>query len=186
MRLRSAFLPYLLFLSAAWAGAQSPSDGRVEGKAYLNTFFHLSYAWPAILQPQEFSAMNLPKASPRGVEFFLFAARQGSEPYGVVMIAEKSRALTSNPKDFQDAADLISRVKRGIDPSLPWKPLGERHVKNESGLAVDEFDYLVAREYSSAFVVTLDGDLIVARCNARTAADLKVMTDSLLAMRRTK
>ena len=186
MRLHSTLLTILPFLATAWVGAQSPSDGRVEVKAYSNTYFHLSYVWPAILQPQPLSAMNLPKASPRGVEFFLFSARQGSQPYGIVMIAEKTRALTADSRDFQDAADLISRVKRGIDPSHPWKPLGEKHLKNETGLMVDEFDYLVGNEYSSAFVVTLDGYLIVARCNARNAADLKAMTDSLLAIRNTK
>lgn len=139
-----------------------------------------------MLQVQAFSAMNLPKASPRKVESFLFAARQVEAPYGIVMISEKTRALTMDQRDFQDAADLLSRVKRGIDPSLHWKPLGEKHFRNQTGLTVDEFDYIVENEYSSAFVITLNGYLIVARCNARSATDLKVMTDSLIGIRHTK
>jgi hypothetical protein len=184
--IRLLILAACLPLVSAWASAQSPSDGQIEGNAYVNQFFHISYAWPATLEAQDRSAIKLPKASPRNVEFYLFAARQGSDPYGILMIAEKTRALTQNPKDFLDAADMLSRVKRGIDPSMTWKPLGEKHLKNDSGLVIDEFDCLVGDEYSSAIVVSLDGYLIAARCNARNAADLKTMTDSLLAMRRTK
>lgn len=185
MKLRSTRFALFLCLFTAYAGAQSPSDGHLEGRTYVNSFFHLAYELPAGFQPQELSQMNLPKASPRGVEFFLIAARQGNDQYGIVIIAEKTRALTSDLRDFQNAADFIARVKRGFDRSLTWKPLGERHLTNGSGLVIDEFDYVIAGEYSSAFAVSLDGYLVVARCNARSAADLKTMTDSLAAMRRT-
>jgi hypothetical protein len=129
--------------------------------------------------------MTLPKSSTRDVEFFLIAARQSDASYGIVIIAEKTRALTSNPHDFQNAADLMARIKRNFDPSLTLKPLSEKQFTSGSGLDVDEFDYVIAGEYSSAFIVSLDGYLIVARCNARSLADLKTMTDSLTAMRRT-
>jgi hypothetical protein len=185
VKLHSTRFALIFCLFAACAGAQSPSDGHFEGRTYINSFFHLAYELPAGFQPQALSQMNLTKRSPRGVEFFLIAARQGDDPNGIVIIAEKTRALTSDPRDFQNAADLIARVKRGFDPSLTWKPLDERHFTNGSGLVVDEFDYVIAGEYSSAFVVSLDGYLVVARCNARSAADLKAMTDSLAAMRRT-
>jgi hypothetical protein len=186
VRLRSIGFAVFVVLVAAVAFAQSPSDGRVEGGTYTNSFFRLVYALPPNFHAQTQAEMNLPTRSPRGVEFFLLAARQGDDPYGIVMIAEKTRALTSNPRDFQNAADMIARVKRSFDPSLPVKQLGEKHLTTASGLVIDEFDYVIADEYSSAFVVTLDGYLITARCNARSAADLKTMTDSLMAMRRTK
>jgi hypothetical protein len=182
---RSNQFVFLFCFFAACAGAQSPTDGHMEGSTYVNTFFRLAYELPANFRPETLSQMTLPKRSPRDVEFFLIAARQGNDAYGVVMIAEKTRALTSDPRDFQNAADILSRIKRGFDPSLTWKPLGEKHFTNHAGLAIDEFDYVIAGEYSSAFVVSLDGYLIVARCNARSAADLKMMTDSLAAMRRT-
>jgi len=185
MSTRLKLLAILFFLSAAAAGAQSPSDGHLEGRTYVNTFFHIAYAWPSILQPEQRSGINLPNPSPRHVEFYLFAARQGSDQFGVLMIAEKLRSLTADPKDFRDAADLLSRIKRGFDPAANWKPLAEGHLTNADGLVIDEFDYVIAGEYSSAIVVTLDGYLVVARCNARSAADLKAMTDSLVAMRRT-
>jgi hypothetical protein len=186
VKLRTGRLTLVLFLFAACAGAQSPSDGHMDGRTYVNSFFRLAYELPADFQPQTLSQMSLPKRSPRDVEFFLIAARQGNSDYGVVMIAEKTRALTSNPHDFQNAADLMARIKRNFDPSLTLKPLNEKQFTNGSGLVIDEFDYVIAGEYSSAFIVSLDNYLIVARCNARNAADLKTMTDSLAAMRRTR
>ena len=186
MKLRSTQFALFVFFFAAFAGALSPSDGHVARGIYTNSFFHLSYALPANFHPQTLAEMNLPSGSQRGVEFFLLAARQGDNPYGIIMIAEKTRALTSDRRDFQNAADFIAHVKRGFDPSYTWKPLGEKHLTNPSGLEIDEFDYVIAGEYSSAIVVTLDGYLIAARCNASNAADLKIMTDSLIAMRHTK
>ena len=186
LRPTSLALAILVCFCSSRADAQSPSDGHVQAGSYVNSFFHFAYAWPPMLHPQDLSAMNLHQASPRGVESFLFAAQKGSEPYGVVMIAEKTRALTGNQHDFVDAADVLSRVRRTIDPTASWKPLSERHTKNESGLLIDEFDYIVDGEYSSAFIVTLDNYLIVARCNAKTVADLKTMTDSLFAIRHEK
>jgi hypothetical protein len=185
VKLRSSRFALFLCLFAACARAQSPSDGHLEGSTYVNSFFHLAYELPADFQRQTLSQTNLPKGSPRGVEFFLFAARQGNSRYGIIIIAEKTRALASDPRDFQSAADLIARVKRGFDPSFTWKSLDERHLTNRSGLAIDEFDYVMGGVYSSAVVVSLDGYLVVARCTASSAADLKVMTDSLVAMRRT-
>jgi hypothetical protein len=71
------------------SNAQSPTDGKVAGNQYVNSYFHISYAWPKILQPYDTGSLQLPSQSPYSNEFLLFSARQGGQPYGVVILAER-------------------------------------------------------------------------------------------------
>ena len=73
--MRSAILVITLSLFlVSEAVAQSPDDGKVTGNSYVNSYFHMSYAWPKFLQPYDTSALHRPPKSPYENEFLLFSA----------------------------------------------------------------------------------------------------------------
>jgi hypothetical protein len=182
--MRLTIIPLVLCcLAVRGSLAQSPADGKVQGSAYVSSYFGLSYTWPTILTPFDTTALHLPP-SPHGNEFLLFSARQADEPYGVVIVAEKLNVPTAHGSGIKDASDFISRVKRSFDPESKPKILNEIHFKNADGLAFDEMDYVSSGEYSSAIVLQLEKFLIVFKCNAKSSVELSEMTKSALATRR--
>ena len=111
--MRSAFLVFTLSLFLVSEGiAQSPSDGKVIGDSYVNSYFKFSYAWPAMLKPFDIKSLNLPQASPYANEFMLFSARQGDEPFGVLVIAERLNAITPHSRGIRDGADFLDQIGR--------------------------------------------------------------------------
>jgi hypothetical protein len=89
------FLP-LFFIAAIQA--QVPSDGRIEAGTYKNSYFRFSYEWPKFLQPFNVASLILPPKSPYNNEFLLFSARQGGEPYGIVVVAAKMNVPTAHTR----------------------------------------------------------------------------------------
>lgn len=165
--------------------AQSPSEGRIEPHTYVNTYLHFTYAWPSILQPQDPAMLHFgPHPNPN--ENLLFAARQGNEPYGIVVLSEKLNAPWHNFAGFKDGPDFLRRIPIGQAPEDHFKILAEKHAATPDGLAVDEMDYAVAGEFASGITVRIGDYIVVFKCNAASLEDLDTMIKSVLAIRRTK
>jgi hypothetical protein len=175
----------LLSLAAAFHGfAQSPSDGKVVGNSYVNSYFKFSYSFPAMLKPVDGKALNLLQSSHSANEFMLFAAKQGDEPFGVLVLAERLHAMTPHSKGFRDGADFIDRVEK-FNPEQHAVILSRKHFTNVNGLTIDQLNYTTNGEYTSAIAAQIGNFLIVFKCNAKTAADLAEMDQSAVALRPT-
>jgi hypothetical protein len=158
--------------------AQSLADSHFEAHSYVNTYFHFSYTWPEILQPYDPTVLHLPH-NPSNNEFLLFSARQGQEPFGIVVMAERLHVPTAHTNGIQNGADFVDRAVHTLDSAGNPKILLRKHFVNASGIEIDELDYVIYGEYSSGIAARF-GDFVVAfRCNAKSAEDLARMTHSV-------
>jgi ABC-type oligopeptide transport system substrate-binding subunit len=172
----------LMALSLVICHAQTTSDGRVEGNTYVNSYFKLAYSWPKSLQPADASKLNLPNVVPNPNESLLFSARQGTEPFGVVVIAEKLGVSTQRSRGTKDGSDFLDRVT--VSSGLTKERILKRTtLTNEYGLTFQELDYLLDGGYSSAITIQVGQWLMAFRCNAKSESDLLVMTKSVLSSR---
>jgi hypothetical protein len=165
--------------------AQSPTDGHVEGDSYVNTYFHLAYSWPKFLQAVDIKSLALSQRSPNGYEFLLFAAKQGDEPFGAIILAEKLNIPTAHSTGIKDGADFIDRIIRSFDAAGKPQILSRRHFTSPDGIRFDQLDYLIFGEHTSGVTAQTGDFLIVFKFNAKTAADLEEMTKSAIALHRT-
>jgi hypothetical protein len=169
-----------LFALAGALFAQSPSDGRVVGHSYVNTYLHFKYTWPAILQPQDPATLKLgPHPNPN--ESVLFAAGQGNEPYGILVLAEKLNAPWHTFAGFKDGPDLLRRIPTGWPPEARFKALSSKHATTPGGFPADELDYSVNGIYVSSVTVRTGDYIVLFKCAAKSLADLAAMTNSALA-----
>jgi hypothetical protein len=184
--MRTCHLILVFLLVAASSGiAQSPNDGKVAGSSYVNSYFKFSYAWPAILQPNDTTSLHLPQSSPYANEFLLFSARQGDEPYGIVILAEKLNAVTPRSKGIKNGADFLDRVEK-FNPEQHVVIVSRKHFTNAASLVFDQLDYTENGAPSSAIAVQIGTFLIVFQCNAKSAADLAEMNRSAIALQLVK
>lgn len=172
----------LVLLFAPSIRGQSPTDGRVDGSAYVNSYFHFSYSWPKFLQPYDTHTLALPQRSPYASEFLLFAAREGGEPFGIIVMAEKLNVPTAHSSGIRDGADFLDRAIKTFDAQGKPKILSRKHWRDAGGLQFDELDYMIYGEYSSGIAAQIGQFLIVFKCNAKSASDLAEMTDSAVAL----
>jgi hypothetical protein len=183
--MRVYLLIVFLASSVLCGKGQSPADGRIEGHAYVNTYLHFTYTWPSILHPQDTGLLHIgPHSNPN--EALLFAARQGSEPYGVVVLSEKLNTPWQNFSGFKDGPDFLRRIPIGQSPEDHFRILASKHAMTPDGLSVDELDYAIAAEFASGITVRIGDYIVVFKCNAASLEDLDTMTKSILAVRRTK
>ena len=173
----------LVALVACAARSQTPTDGHTEANAYVNSYFHISYAWPKFLRPYDVSSLRLPTQSPYANEFLLFSARQGDEPFGVVMVAERLNARTPHSSGFKDGADFIDKVAQ-FPPQEHATIQARKHFANPEGLIFDELDYSDNGAPSSAIAAQVGQFLIVFKCSAKSPADLAVMIQSAISLHR--
>ena len=123
-----------------------------------------------------------PGSHPNPNESLLFAARRGNEPYGVVVLSEKLHTPWHNFAGFKDGPDFLRRIPTGWPPEAHFKILSSRHSITPAGFLVDELDYSVNGEYDSGITVQTGDYIVVFKCNAKSAADLAMMTSSALAI----
>lgn len=166
--------------------AQAPTDGRVESSAYVNTFFHISYQWPKILQAYDTKSLALSQLPPSDHEWLLFTARKGSEPYGVIMLAEKLNVPTQHSKGTKSADDFMISVRQEVDKWASWRVVSESRPRNADGIPMMEMDYIANGEVDAAVVAEMPGFLIVFKCNAKSASELAEMTKSAIALHHIK
>jgi hypothetical protein len=187
----SVMKPRLLRLSVLFLGysilahTQTPADGHVLGPSYENTYFKFSYTWPKFLQPYDVSSLQFPKRSPSNNEFLLFSARQGGEPDGIVVVAERMNVSTQHSGGLRSSSDLMERIAR-FRPEQRVTTQSRKHFTNAGGLVFDELDYVEDGIPSSAIVLQIRDFLIAFKCNAKSAAELDEMNKSIAEIRKTK
>jgi hypothetical protein len=178
---RSLVACLFLFGFCNCAQSQLPTDGRVQAKSYENTYFKFSYTWPGFLQPFDVSALQLPKKAPSNNEFLLFSARQGNEPDGIVVVAERMNMQTQL-RSSSAFLDWIARF--GPEQHVIMQP--RKHFTNADGFVIDELDYTEDGVPSSAIVIQVRDFLIAFKCNAKSGTDLDAMNRSIADLRRIK
>lgn len=149
----------------------------MDANVYVNSYFHISYSWPKMLQPVDTHSLQLPQASPNPNEFLLFAAREGDEPYGVVIVAEKLNVPTPHTNGIKNGPDFLDKVAR-FKPEQQVVMQPRKHFTNADGLIFDELDYTERGVPSSAVATQIGQFLIIFKCNARTPVDLAEMNKS--------
>jgi hypothetical protein len=189
IRLRILALAALALLTAAavytQSPAQSPTGGHIAGNAYLNGYFHIAYTWPGILKP-----LPLPSAAqdstPSQYAFALFSARQGDQPYGVVVSAEKLNVAGPHSTGLKTSAEFIDRLANSLRPGPVLSNITRSEKKNAQGMTFSELDFLMNGQPSSTIATQVGGYLLVFKCNAKSAAEIAQIKNSVFAMRLTK
>jgi hypothetical protein len=162
------------------AGGQSVADGSVHGNVYTNRYFKVTLTLPPVFHVVDLASLNLHGMSRGTSEFLLLAAREGAAPYGIVMMAEK---LNVGPSHIVDGQDFLRRVQHGWGPGEVFE--GKKLRIQPKGLVFEELDYGIPKiQFDSAIVTRVGEYLLVFRCNAKSAADLKVMDDAVISMHR--
>jgi hypothetical protein len=173
-----------LFASAAYA--VSPTDGHVAAKSYVNTYFHFTYSWPAMLEPMNAPAPSAADNDPKAYAFKLFSARQGQQPYGVVVVAEKLNVAGPHSTGVKNSADFVDRIAHSLRPGPVLSNINRGQKKNAHGVVFDELSYTQNGEPATVIATQLGDFLIVFKCNAKTAADMSQMEQSALNLHMTK
>jgi hypothetical protein len=181
-----AFLIVSVCIFCQVCHSQLPTDGHFEGNSYVNTYFHVAYSWPKFLHAVDAKSLALSQLAPNGYEFLLFAAKQGDEPFGAIVLAEKLNVPTMHTSGIKDGADFLDRAIRSFDPVGKPQILSRKHFTNSDGISFDQLDYLIYGEYSSGIAARFGNYLIVFKFNAKSAPDLGEMTRSAVALRRTE
>jgi hypothetical protein len=164
---------------------QTTADGHVLGSSYENTYFKFTYTWPKFLQPFDVNSLQFPKRSPPNNEFLLFSARQGDEPYGIVVVAERMNVPTQHNGGLKSSSDLIDLISR-FRPEQHVTMQTRKRFTNADGLAIDELDYVEDGVPSSGIVIQIKDFLIAFKCNAKSAGELDEMSKSVAEIRRIK
>lgn len=171
---------------ASAAHALSPTDGHVAGKSYVNSYFHISYTWPAMLKP-----LTQPPPAPQSnnssvYAYTLFRAQQGDQPYGVAVVAEKLNVAGPHSTGVKSSAEFVDRIARSLRPGPILSNLSRSQKKNARGVVFEELSYMQDGK-PAAVIATQAGEyLIIFKCNAQSAGDFARMENSALAMRTVK
>lgn len=163
------------------AFALSPADGRVAGKSYVNSYFHLTYTWPAMLTP-----VKLPPPPPEGkstYEYMLFSAQQGKQPYGVVMVAHKLGVAGPHSAGLKSSGEMIDRLARSLRPGPVLANISRTQKKNARGEVFDILNYTMSGKPSAVMATQSGQYVIVLKCSAQSANDMAQMQKSALEMR---
>ena len=170
--MRSTLVAAVLLVVALLPGSgQPPADGHVQGNAYVNPYFHYSYAWPPFLHPVPTSTLNLShQASPN--EVLLFTARQGNDPDGIILVAEKLNVPTQHTSGIKDGPDFLNRVLQVPDPTQ-IRVLARTRTNTKDGFVFEQLDYLNYNQYISTIAMQIGQYLLAFRCNAKSQSDLE-------------
>lgn len=180
------FAVIMAVLLAGAAYAQSPADGHIAGTSYVNTYFHISYRWPAMLRPVKLPTPSAGLNNPRTYAFPLFSARQGDQRYGVVIEAEKLNVAGPHSAGVKSSADFIDRIAHSLRPGPILSNISRSQKKNAHGIVFEKLGYLQSGKPASVMAIQDGQYLIVFKCNAQSAADIARMENSVLALRMLK
>ncbi len=178
-----------LFVAALFTGAAyaaSPTDGHIANHAYVNSYFHFEYAWPAMLKPDKLPS---PEAGAQGAHAYmvpLFSARQGSQPYGVVVVAEKLHIAGPHSGGIQSSAEFIDRMAGSLRAGPILANISRSQKKGAQGMVFDKLSYTVSGKPASVMATQMGDYLIVFKCSAPSAAEIARLEGSALALRRLK
>ncbi len=172
-----------LLSSAAFA--LSPSDGHIAGKAYVNSYFHLTYAWPSSLTPQSLPTATADSGG-KAYAFHLFSALQKDPSYGVVLVAEKLNIAGPHSNGVQSSVDYISRIEHGLKPGPILSNIVHTQRKNTRGMVFEELSYLQNGRPASVMATQVGEYLLVFKSNAPSSWDMAQIESSVLSARVTK
>jgi hypothetical protein len=173
-------------LVASAANALSPTDGHIAGKSYVNTYFHFSYSWPAALNPAKLPAQPAGGNSAKAYVYPLFSARQGNQPFGVVVVAEKLNVAGPHSTGLKSSSDYVNRIARSLRPGPVLSNIQQYQKRNAHGMVFDELSYRMNGKPAAVIATQVGEYLIVFKCNAQSEADIAGMERSALAMRMLK
>lgn len=176
----------LLMMAVAVAGpacAQTPADGHVAGHAYVNSYFHLSYTWPAALTPAPKAAAAADHGMTNNYQTLLFSARQGNQPYGVVLVAEKLNVAGPHSTGLKSSAEMIDRLASSLHAGPVLSNIVRSQHKGAGGRTFDELNYTINGKPSAVIATQVGQYLIVFKCSAESAAGMAQMEKSALAVR---
>jgi hypothetical protein len=158
---------------------QSAADGRVVGNQYVNSYFHFSYTLPPGMRARDPASLQI-AGTPSKNEFLMFSAQEGEKPYGIVVLAEKLGPRPGATHPIRDADDFLNRVVAGWGSDASGKVMSRTRKTGPNGLQFTELDYLQSDEYDSAIALSIEGYLIVFRCNAESSEQLAKMARSVV------
>lgn len=176
-----ALMAAVLFANAA--NALSPADGHISGHKYVNSYFHLSYTWPATLKPEVLHPQPAGNNGATVYAFPLFRAREGNQPYGVVVVAEKLHVASPHTTGFKSSADFINRIAHGLRPGPVLSNIRRSEKKNARGRVFEELSYRMNGKPASLMATQVGQYLIVFKCNAQSTSALSRMENSALGLR---
>ncbi len=176
-------IPFLMMV-AALAGAacaQTPADGHIAGHAYVNSYFHITYAWPAILTPAPKAVAA--RGTTNNYQTLLFTARQRNQPYGVVLVAEKLNVAGPHSTGLKSSAEMIDRLAGSLHPGPVLSNINRSKHKSASGRTFDELNYTINGKPSAVIATQVGQYLIVFKCSAEAAVGMAQLEKSAFAMR---
>jgi hypothetical protein len=183
---QKTFALILAAFFACFSHAQSPTDGHIAGKSYVNSYFHIAYTWPVMLRPMDLPALSAAPNNPSAYAFPLFTARQGDQPYGVVVVAEKLNVVGPHSAGIKTSGDFVDRIEHTLRPGPILSNIVRSQKKNARGMIFDVLNYQQSGKPSSVIATQVGQYLIVFKCNAQSAADMVQMENSALALRNLK
>ena len=160
---------------AVTAFGQSAADGSVRGNVYSNSYFKISLTLPPNLHAVDLASLNLHGDSH---EVLLLAAREGSAPSGIILLAVK---LNVAPNHVVDEQDFLRKVRKSWDAGEVLD--GQQLRTQKDGPTFHQLDYEIPKvEFDSAIVTRIGDYLLVFKCNAKSKEARKVMVDAVIAM----
>lgn len=165
------------------AVAQPPAQGHISGHAYVNPALHLSYTWPAILKPVSLPATQTQQNDPHAYQFVLFSAREGDQPYGLVMLAEKLNVAGPHSAGIKSSSDMIARLANSLHPGPMLSNIARSQRRSPGGRQFDELNYSMNGKPATVIATQVGQYLIVFKCNAKSAQEMALMEKSALALR---
>lgn len=181
LKLASALLAVLV---AAVASAQSPAAGKIVGRTYSNPTLHIAYTWPAMLQPKPLPTPDKADSSAQAYSFPLFIAAQGNQPYGIVLVAEKTNVASAHSSSIKTAAEYIDRLTHSLHTGPLLSNFNRTQIRSASGIAFEKLSYLMKGNPSAVYATQVGQFVLVFKCNAQSAADMAQMEKSVLALKK--
>jgi hypothetical protein len=176
----------LLMMAVAASGAacaQTAADGHIVGHAYVNSYFHIAYTWPAMLTPRPAAAAAPDHGMTNNYQIPLFIAREGKQPYGVLVLAEKLNVAGPHSTGLKSSAEMIDRLASGLRAGPVLKNIQRSQKKSAAGKTFDELTYTMSGKPSAVMATQVGQYLIVFKCSAESAAEMAQMEKAALAMR---
>jgi len=179
------FAPALLAaLLLSTVSAQSPANGKITGRTYVNPSLHISYTWPAMLQSKPLPPPDASVSNAQAYMFPLFIAGQGDQPYGIVGVAEKLNVAGPHSSGIKSAAEYMDRLVQSLHPGPMLTNFNRTKVKSMSGMTFEKLSYLMKGKPSAVYATQLGQFVLVFKCNAQSPADMALMEKSVLAVKK--
>jgi hypothetical protein len=164
-------------IAAGCRAAPPQGAGFVKDHAYHSEYFHFVYAYPANTEPVDARSVSLPQKDPKGHAFWLFSARVGTQPEGILLYVDE---VGHYKGQVRTGADYLAKVKR------QWaRPYFDEPTVNPCpDLTLYRMDYLEGNnDYNSAVAGVYRGYAIVFKFNANDQETLDTLANSVKGLR---